>query len=132
LHSSAVASVLSGLNYNFKAGKLMAQSIGNVILKYAIRGFATSVTKSEMAMLVKYISSSPDWNRNLQQQLQQQSVEMGYVTIKHPFFYKDLPPKFRGPPNRDIIKWTKSLKHTRFGKIIPPFSEPTEVESAFC
>jgi len=124
-HSSSVASILSGLNYNFKAGKVMVQSIGNVILKYATRGFATNVTKSEAVMLLNYISISPKWLLT--------DSELGYVSIKHPFFYrKSLPPKFNPPFNRDIIKWTKSMKHTRFGKIIPPFDDYTSIESAFC
>lgn len=126
MHTSAVVSILSGLNYNFKYTTVIAQSLGNVILKYAIRGFATNITKTESQVLMSYMKKSPDWS----------SVacdSIGYVTINHPFFYKrGLPPKFSGALNRDIITWNKSMRHTRFGKIIPPMIDYTDIESAFC
>lgn len=126
IHSSAIVSILSGLNYNFRYTTVVAQSLGNVILKYANRGFATNVTKTESTLLLSYLKKSPEWSNIA-------CDTMGYVTTNHPFFYKNgLPPRFVGSLNRDIITWNKSLKHTRFGKIIPPMTDYTDIESAFC
>ncbi len=126
MHSSAVVSILSGLNYNFKYTSVVAQSLGNVILKYAYRGFATNVTKTEGTLLLAYLKKSPEWS-------QVACETMGFVSIRHPFFYKKgLPPKFTGALNRDIITWNKSMRHTRFGKILAPMTDYTDIESAFC